>query len=96
MMDKKNTSLNKLNLKLLTCEDCPRLVEFRERVPKRASFKNEIYWRKPVPGFGDSNAKVLIAGLAPAAHGGNRTGRLFTGDPSAKFLMPALHEAGFC
>ncbi|MEC7838754.1 MAG: uracil-DNA glycosylase [Chlamydiota bacterium] len=94
-MSKEKPLIELLNKAVTSCRRCPRLVSFRETVPKRASFKGEDYWRNPVPGFGDPEAWMLIAGLAPAAHGGNRTGRLFTGDPSAKFLMPALYEAGF-
>lgn len=84
-----------LNHTLVECRLCPRLVSFREQVPARASYINQQYWRRPVPGFGDRNGWLLILGLAPAAHGGNRTGRLFTGDASARFLMKALYEQGF-
>ncbi len=87
----------KLNQKLLQCRECPRLVDWREAVSrqKRRAFVNEIYWGKPVPGFGDPQAKVLVVGLAPGAHGSNRTGRMFTGDASGNFLYPALYRAGF-
>ena len=90
--------LNKLNQKIVECRKCKRLVLFREKVAKekRKMFLNEKYWGKPVIGFGDLNANILILGLAPAAHGGNRTGRVFTGDRSADFLFRCLFEAGFC
>ncbi len=79
------------------CRKCPRLVRHRERAAreKRAAYTDWTYWGKPVPGFGDPQARLLIVGLAPAAHGGNRTGRMFTGDGSASFLMRALHVSGF-
>ena len=80
-----------------TCRFCPRLVSWREEVSiqKRRAYENETYWGKGVPGFGDPQAKVLVVGLAPGAHGSNRTGRMFTGDASGNFLYPALFEAGF-
>lgn len=84
-----------LKCKIIHCRLCERLVQFRETVPPRASFKDEEYWRKPVPGFGDPDAWLILIGLAPAAHGGNRTGRIFTGDESARFLFKCLHRAGF-
>lgn len=88
-------SLDELNNIVVNCRRCPRLVAFREHVPPRASYANEHFWRRPVPGFGDAEAWLLILGLAPAAQGGNRTGRLFTGDASARFLMKALYDEGF-
>jgi uracil-DNA glycosylase len=86
-----------LNDEIIQCRKCPRLVEWREEVArvKRKAYKDEEYWGKPVPGFGDPNARVLVVGLAPGAHGSNRTGRQFTGDASGGFLFPALHRAGF-
>lgn len=85
-----------LNAELIDCRLCPRLVEWRERVAqeKRASFRHETYWARPVPYFGDFEADRLILGLAPAAHGGNRTGRVFTGDRSGDFLFAALYRMG--
>ncbi|MEE8335828.1 MAG: uracil-DNA glycosylase [Candidatus Neomarinimicrobiota bacterium] len=82
---------------IVECNFCPRLVEFRTRIAneKRKQFKDWIYWGRPVPGYGDIKAELIIIGLAPAAHGGNRTGRVFTGDKSADFLMNCLHSAGF-
>ena len=85
-------SLNDLREEIITCVRCPRLVHFRESVIPRASFQSECYWKKPLPGFGDEKAWLLILGLAPAAHGGNRTGRILTGDLTAKFLFQALYE----
>lgn len=89
--------LRTLNEEIVACRKCPRLVEYRERIAKekRRAFRSEAYWGKPVPGFGDPHAKLLILGLAPAAHGGNRTGRVFTGDRSGDFLFAALYDAGF-
>jgi uracil-DNA glycosylase family 4 len=89
--------LESLNKEIISCRKCPRLVEWREEVArtKRKAYKDQEYWGKPVPGFGDPNARVLVVGLAPGAHGSNRTGRQFTGDASGSFLYPALYRAGF-
>ncbi len=85
----------KLNKTIIKCKKCPRLVNFIKKISteKRKQNKNENYWGKPVAGFGDTNAKLLILGLAPAAHGGTRTGRAFTGDKSGEFLFKCLHKA---
>jgi uracil-DNA glycosylase family 4 len=90
-------SLSELNQEIIACRKCPRLVEWREEVArtKRKAYMDWEYWGKPVPGFGDPKARVLVVGLAPGAHGSNRTGRQFTGDASGKFLFPALYRAGF-
>ena len=89
--------LTVLNQKIIECRRCPRLVEYREQVArtKRRAFLEWEYWGRPVPGFGDPRARLLLIGLAPAAHGGNRTGRVFTGDSSGDFLYRALFETGF-
>ena len=91
------SQIEKLNEEIISCRKCPRLVEWREEVArvKRKAYKDEEYWGKPVPGFGDPKARVLVVGLAPGAHGSNRTGRQFTGDASGGFLFPALYRAGF-
>ena len=86
----------KLNKTIIKCRKCPRLVKFIQKIStnKRKQNENEIYWGKPVPGFGDENSKLAIIGLAPAAHGGTRTGRAFTGDKSGDFLFKCLHSVG--
>ena len=90
-------SLASVRRQIISCQRCPRLRAYCERVAreKRAAYRREVYWGRPVPGFGDPRARLLILGLAPAAHGANRTGRVFTGGGSADFLMRAMHRAGF-
>src|SRR6202163_1956759 len=89
--------LVQLNREVITCTHCPRLVEYRQRIAreKRRAYVDWDYWGKPVPGFGDPEARVLVLGLAPGAHGSNRTGRPFTGDASGTFMYPVLHQTGF-
>jgi len=89
--------LSELNREVVACTRCPRLVEYRQKIAreKRRAYLDCNYWGKPVPGFGDPQARVLVLGLAPGAHGSNRTGRMFTGDASGRFLYPVLYETGF-
>lgn len=88
-------SFQKLDREVCACVRCPRLVQFREAVEPKPIYANETYWKKPVPGFGDHQAWLLLLGLAPAPHGGNRTGRPFTGDLSGDFLIRCLYNQGF-
>ncbi len=91
------THLDNISTILINCHQCPRLVAWREQMAtqKRRAYRDQVYWGKPVPGFGDPGARILVVGLAPGAHGSNRTGRMFTGDASGDFLYQALFEAGF-
>ncbi len=91
------SALAVLNSQVVKCTRCPRLVAYREQVgrEKRRAYRDQEYWARPVPGFGDPRARVLILGLAPGAHGSNRTGRPFTGDASGKFMYPILYKVGF-
>jgi uracil-DNA glycosylase len=93
-----NLSLQEINNRIVDCRLCPRLVEFRERVAreKKPAYREFDYWGRPVPSLGNADARLLVLGLAPAAHGANRTGRFFTGDRSGDFLFSALYQAGFC
>ena len=90
-----NNKLQKLNNTIVKCNKCKRLVNFRKKIvkEKRKQYINETYWGKPITGFGDTKGKILFVGLAPAAHGGTRTGRVFTGDKSSDFLYKCLHKA---
>ena len=92
----RRAALDAIEREVIACTRCPRLVEWRQRAAREkvARFRSDTYWGRPVPGFGDPDARILLLGLAPAAHGGNRTGRVFTGDASGDFLWPALQAAG--
>jgi uracil-DNA glycosylase len=92
---KPNPNFDALKAEIISCRKCPRLVDYREHVKAPAAYSAQVWWRKPVPGFGDLTGKLLILGLAPARTGAERTGRIFTGDASSRFLVSALYEAGF-
>lgn len=96
-MESERDSWEKVEAEIISCRKCPRLVAWREKVAqeKRRAYQDQIYWGKPVPGFGDHHGRVLVVGLAPGAHGANRTGRMFTGDGSGVFLYKSLFQAGF-
>jgi len=96
-MENQDSTLNNLNKEIIACRRCSRLVEWREYIAKtrKKAFSKWEYWGKPVTGFGDIHGRILILGLAPGAHGSNRTGRMFTGDASGNFLYPALFSAEF-